>query len=507
MSSPERRYTAGTVELREAPTGRVIGGYAAKYNKLSQNLGGFVERINPRAFTQSVNSGGDVLARFNHQDDMLLGRTSAGTLRLQLDAVGLDYAADLPDTGYGRDLGVLAARGDVRHSSFAFRVAGDDGDDWGMTDQDFPVRTLLSVQLVDVAPVVSPAYLDTSSAIRSLADRLERSPEEVDEVAHAGRLAELMRRPATVVDLGRRGKHSAIDEPRDPDGKWTAGAGGAAKKVAAEADKLKLGTRMRLKNGETLVASRKFTGIGDGAVALALVEGNGGPSLRVGLGGGDFEEMIASSGHPDFGKWRGDAHSVMTSDLDAEGIQAFRQGLDDARSASIDFQRDEAAAWAKVEKLDKQLSLMSDDDPLKPDVQQEQKAADAAHTTLISDDGVRASGAIEGQLGGTIRWEVRGSDTGAYTTMAVQNVGMDDDEFDMAAEYAHGYGLRMDTRQLAKLGAGVDDFLTASGVDLSRAEKRDDESRATHTTAPDGPGETHPPIAVRRRRLALLARL
>lgn len=172
MRELERRQIAMPVEWRAAPNGQGPGtlvGYAAKYNTLSQNLGGFVETIEPGAFDKSIADGVRALCRYNHKDSHLLGTTEAGTLRLSLDDTGLPYEVDLPDTSSGRDCAVLAARGDVRYSSFAFYCIEDE---WGLTDSGFPLRTLKQVQLVDVAPVNSPAYMDTSVAKRSLAERI-----------------------------------------------------------------------------------------------------------------------------------------------------------------------------------------------------------------------------------------------------------------------------------------------------------------------------------------------
>ena len=78
-------------------------------------------------------------------------------------------SAETAPTTSGRDTGALAARGDVRYSSFAFYCIDED---WGLTDNGFPLRTLEQLQLVDVAPVNSPAYLDTSVAKRSLSERI-----------------------------------------------------------------------------------------------------------------------------------------------------------------------------------------------------------------------------------------------------------------------------------------------------------------------------------------------
>lgn len=197
----ERRFTRGLVEVRadgdeQAPRMR-IGGYAAKFNTLSQNLGGFVERIDPGFFAKSEGDGWpDVMARYNHDDNMLLGTTSGGTLRLGVDGTGLDYTADLPQ---GRaDVHELVQRGDVTRSSFAFITFDED---WAMTDQGFPVRTLLSGRLIDVAPVNTPAYTDTSTGLRSFADKVGADFTEVRSAAADGELKKFLEPKPTVIDL------------------------------------------------------------------------------------------------------------------------------------------------------------------------------------------------------------------------------------------------------------------------------------------------------------------
>lgn len=177
----ERRHLAQVVELRAAQGGPgVLAGYAAKYMRYSQNLGGFVEQIAPGAFAKSLGDKVPVIARYNHDDNYLLGTTEAETLRVFSDSDGLPYEVDLPDTSAGRDVAALAKRGDLRYSSFAFHTLEDE---WSVTEQGFPLRTLLNVQLVDVAPVNTPAYLDTSTGIRSLATRIDVDPDDVGKVS------------------------------------------------------------------------------------------------------------------------------------------------------------------------------------------------------------------------------------------------------------------------------------------------------------------------------------
>lgn len=199
----ERRFTRGLVEVRAAGGTKTIGGYAAKFNALSRNLGGFVERIDPGFFAKSEGDGWPrVMARYNHDNNMLLGTSRSGTLRLVTDGTGLDYSVDVPDSR--SDVYELVQRGDVAESSFAFRTLDDD---WSMTEDGFPVRTLLSGQLVDVAPVNDPAYLDTSTGLRSLAERAGADLEEVRAAAGAdGGLKRFLEPKATTIDLAPGGQ-------------------------------------------------------------------------------------------------------------------------------------------------------------------------------------------------------------------------------------------------------------------------------------------------------------
>lgn len=198
MKTLETRTTPGTVEVRAAGDGLgSIGGYALKWMRYSQNLGGFVEQVGRSAVAKSLADGADVLARYNHDDSALLGRTSSGTLVLREDDEGLEYEVRLPDTQVARDLYALTQRGDVHQSSFAFYTMDEE---WSLTEQGFPLRTLLAVQLVDVAPVNTPAYLDTSSAVRSLAHAINADPADVPALAERGEIAARLATP-TVIDL------------------------------------------------------------------------------------------------------------------------------------------------------------------------------------------------------------------------------------------------------------------------------------------------------------------
>lgn len=157
----ERRFGG---ELREAANGQ-LAGYAAVFNSLSQDLGGFVEVVRPGAFARTLQKADHVRALYDHQGGHVLGRVGAGTLKLAEDDRGLRFEVQLPPTTVARDLAVLVERGDVAGASFAFRAQKER---WS-THEGLPLRELLDVDLEEVTITARPAYPDTSVALRSLA--------------------------------------------------------------------------------------------------------------------------------------------------------------------------------------------------------------------------------------------------------------------------------------------------------------------------------------------------
>jgi len=163
----ERRSTFGEVRAIE-PESRTVVGYAAVFNRESDDLGGFVEVIRPGAF-RNVLKNADVRALFNHNPDHVLARTP-DTLKLYEDETGLRYEFEAPNTTAGNDLLESLRRRDVRESSFAFRVKSD-GQKWSKRSDGTNLRELIEVDfLPDVSPVTYPAYPNTTVAKRSLQD-------------------------------------------------------------------------------------------------------------------------------------------------------------------------------------------------------------------------------------------------------------------------------------------------------------------------------------------------
>lgn len=192
----ERRCTEPG-ELRAEALPRRLMGYAAVFESPSNDLGGFREVIAPGAFRRALASGADVRALWNHEGMYVLGRSTAGTLRLSETERGLWMEVDLPATQYADDLLALVQRGDVTQMSFAFRAVRDE---WTRQDSG-PLRRLLDVDLYDVSPVTFPAYEATSVTARAMVPAWMR--EDTIQAAQdvAGRLDVLRRR----VEIGNCG--------------------------------------------------------------------------------------------------------------------------------------------------------------------------------------------------------------------------------------------------------------------------------------------------------------
>ena len=158
---------AAEFRVRDNDDGSVtVVGHPAKFDKWSDVMMGFREKVAPGAFARTLGEGADVRALWNHDPNYVLGRTTSGTLRLSEDKDGLYMELDAPNTPTIRDLVIEPMRrGDVTQMSFGFRVRKDE---WIQGKDKSPdERTLLDVDLFDVSPVTYPAYPDTDVAVRS----------------------------------------------------------------------------------------------------------------------------------------------------------------------------------------------------------------------------------------------------------------------------------------------------------------------------------------------------
>lgn len=177
----QRRHSPSPIRVEKRSDGSpLIVGYAAVFYREGEPGTAFKiwddveERIMPGAFDKAI-QGDDVRALFNHCPDFVLGRSTAGTLRLSVDEKGLRYEIDPPDTQAARDVLAMLKRGDVSGSSFAFVERS-------RTIRETPglyIIELNDVELFDVGPVTYPAYPATSAGAASRSLELARSAEAI----------------------------------------------------------------------------------------------------------------------------------------------------------------------------------------------------------------------------------------------------------------------------------------------------------------------------------------
>jgi uncharacterized protein len=156
-----------------------LRGYAATYDSLSkpiasQNGRSFHETINRGAFKKALAKNPNVVCLLNHDNNVVLGRTTAGTLALSADDNGLRFSCQLDkNNSQHRDLHASVKRGDISECSFGFGL--EDGDDDFDVDSktNRVIRTIRNIShLYDVSVVTNPAYNDTGVQARANTERL-----------------------------------------------------------------------------------------------------------------------------------------------------------------------------------------------------------------------------------------------------------------------------------------------------------------------------------------------
>lgn len=176
-----------TAQTDDEPAHTVITGYALKYNKQSEILGGFcrfVESIEPGALDSADMS--NVVATINHDQSQVLGRSGVN-LTLEPDDIGLKFTVEPTDTSFARDLVANINAGVINQCSFAFTVApDDDAEDWQESTRDGVDynRTIRKIDhLYDVSVVTTPAYPDTEAIVgqRSINRVREQSHSAIDK--------------------------------------------------------------------------------------------------------------------------------------------------------------------------------------------------------------------------------------------------------------------------------------------------------------------------------------
>jgi HK97 family phage prohead protease len=162
---------------------RYFTGYAALFNSLSQDLGGWKERIKPGAFSRALKNKAEVHNLINHNESLILGNTTAGTTELFEDEKGLRFKTLAGSRSYEKDLIESMERGDISKCSFSFSAVEQqwiEESDPAKRGGKQTVRELGDLDLFDVSIVTSPAYTDTSAQVAFRSMFPDGVPDEVN---------------------------------------------------------------------------------------------------------------------------------------------------------------------------------------------------------------------------------------------------------------------------------------------------------------------------------------
>ncbi|MFS7388752.1 HK97 family phage prohead protease [Carnobacterium maltaromaticum] len=176
--SKEIRQVTTQIELRsDGESNEIIEGYALKFDKWSDDLGWFREKLASESLEKTDMS--NVTALFNHNESQILGRSGIN-LELDVDNIGLRFKVKPTDTSYSRDLMENIRQGVINQCSFAFTVSREqDSEEWRENlESGIYERTIKNIdKLYDVSVVTTPAYPDTEAVVgarsKELVDKLE----------------------------------------------------------------------------------------------------------------------------------------------------------------------------------------------------------------------------------------------------------------------------------------------------------------------------------------------
>lgn len=160
----EHRYLRmENIQTREDGEDLYLEGYFAVFNSVYELWPGATESIAPGAFDNSVSD--DVRALFNHNTDIVLGRTSAGTLEIKQDAHGLWGRIRINrNDSDAMNAYARIQRGDITGCSFGFEIGSEETD---YRDDGTIHWTITRVSpLYEISPCTFPAYQETVVSAR-----------------------------------------------------------------------------------------------------------------------------------------------------------------------------------------------------------------------------------------------------------------------------------------------------------------------------------------------------
>lgn len=187
------------LERADGGDGLTLSGYAAMFDtptRIDSWEGKFDEQISRGAFRKTIRERMPVL-QFDHGHDTRTGSVPIGAISsLSEDKHGLKVSARLHDNDLVKPIRDAIDSGAITGMSFRFQVVKDAWDESG----DIPLRTIKEVRLMELGPVVFPAYASTSVGVRSAHTLCAECRQSLDTHDEAGAPATSDEPPATTAE-------------------------------------------------------------------------------------------------------------------------------------------------------------------------------------------------------------------------------------------------------------------------------------------------------------------
>lgn len=171
-----RRGVSTPPQVLRAAEGDGVVGFAGDFipfgrrQWIGSKRWGFWEVNEPGSITKTITekvgrnaTNEDITFNRDHDNRLLMARTSNGTLRLSANDQYGHAEADMGDYSYARDVVVALERQDLTGMSYAFDMIGYE---WEIAEDGNDLLRHHEMELYDVAVVGMPANIDTSAALR-----------------------------------------------------------------------------------------------------------------------------------------------------------------------------------------------------------------------------------------------------------------------------------------------------------------------------------------------------
>lgn len=179
----ELEYRSLDFEVRNSEDNEnelIIEGYIAKFDTQTELWEGYYEKIDRKAFNDTLKDGHNIFLLYHHDFSKPLASTRNKTLELNTDKIGLKFRATInKNLTYASDVYELVKSGEVRGCSFGFRVKKHNVEYDSKMDK--VERTLLEIELIEGTITPIPAYEDTEVQARAkeYKNKFNRENEEI----------------------------------------------------------------------------------------------------------------------------------------------------------------------------------------------------------------------------------------------------------------------------------------------------------------------------------------